>query len=64
MLLTYPFSADAARYERLRDELTLYRLTLGQPRQGDMVELLARRGVDGGAVAAIDLRSPAAPPGP
>lgn len=64
VLLTYPFSADAAKYERLRDELTLYRLTLGQPRQGDMVELLARRGVDGGAVAAIDLRSPAASPGP
>jgi len=58
VLLSYPFSVDAAKYERLRDELTLYRLTLGQPRQGDMVEMLARRGVDGDAIAAIDLRSP------
>ncbi|MDJ1371447.1 helicase-related protein [Gulosibacter molinativorax] len=56
VLVTYPFSSDAAKYERLRDDLTRYRLTLGQPRQGDMVEMLAKRGVDGADVASIDLR--------
>ena len=46
------------KYEQLRTALTLYRLTLGQPRQEDMVELLAKKGVDGEAVPTIDLRPP------
>ncbi|WP_199224457.1 helicase-related protein [Serinibacter arcticus] len=58
VIATYPLSRDHAKYDRLRDALTLYRLTLGQPRQEDMVELLRKRGVDGGAVPTIDLRPP------
>jgi hypothetical protein len=41
----YPLSQDHDRYRRLKDDLVLYRLTFGQPRQEDMVELLRRRGV-------------------
>jgi hypothetical protein len=57
----YPLSRDIARYERLRDSLALYRLTLGQPRQEDMVELLRQRGVDGATAPMIDLRPPLSP---
>lgn len=56
VVASYPFSRDTERYARLRDALALYRLTLGQPRQEDMVELMRKRGVDGRAVPAIDLR--------
>ena len=41
----YPLSQDHDRYSQLKDDLVLYRLTFGQPRQEDMVELLRRRGV-------------------
>lgn len=58
VLAQYPLSRDIDKYERLRGALTLYRLTLGQPRQEDMIEMLAKRGVDGGAVPTIDLRPP------
>lgn len=58
ILACYPLSRDRARYERLRDDLALYRLTLGQPRQEDMVELLRKRGVDGENAPTIDLRPP------
>ena len=39
-------SRDHARLARLRQDLALYRLTFGQPRQEDMLELLRRRGVE------------------
>ncbi len=58
MIAQYPLSHDIAKYERLRSALTLYRLTLGQPRQEDMVDMLAKRGVDGESVPTIDLRPP------
>lgn len=61
VLARYPLSRDELRYERLRDELALYRLTLGQPRQEDMVELLRKRGVDGETAPTIDLRPPRSP---
>lgn len=37
----YPMSYDIANYERLKDVLTLYRLSMGQPRQEELVEMLA-----------------------
>lgn len=58
IVMEHPLSKDRLRYERLRDSLALYRLTLGQPRQEDMVELMKQRGVDGAVVAPIDLRPP------
>jgi len=60
VLATYPLSRDSERYERLRGALTLYRLTLGQPRQEDMVDLLARSGIDADELPTIDLRPPPA----
>lgn len=61
VLAHYPLSRDIGRYERLRSALTLYRLTLGQPRQEDMVEMLARRGVEATELPTIDLRAPRRP---
>ncbi|TPX02691.1 SWF/SNF helicase family protein, partial [Schumannella luteola] len=60
LLATYPLSRDADKYERLRSALTLYRLTLGQPRQEDMIDMLARRDVADDALPTIDLRPPSA----
>lgn len=36
----YPMSNDIGRYQRLIEVLSLYRLTLGQPRQEELLELL------------------------
>lgn len=38
----YPFSQDKMKYDRLINVLALYRLTLGQPRQEEMIEILQR----------------------
>lgn len=54
----YPLSKDRERYERLKKDMTLYRLTLGQPRQEDMLALLEQRGIAAEAVEALDLRPP------
>lgn len=56
-----PLSRDAERYRRLQRSLGLYRMVLGQPRQEDLVELLAHRGEDVEAIRAelhVDLRPP------
>lgn len=61
-LLPYPLSSDLTRYERLKEDLVLYRLTFGQPRQEDLLELLRKRGVgteaSKGASLRLDLRPP------
>lgn len=36
----YPMSSDVDRYKRLIDVLSLYRLTMGQPRQEELIEML------------------------
>ena len=36
----YPVSSDVERYHRLIEVLSLYRLTMGQPRQEELLELL------------------------
>ena len=38
----YPFSQDKTKYDRLINVLALYRLTLGQPRQEEMITILDR----------------------
>lgn len=38
----YPFSQDKTKYDRLINVLALYRLTLGQPRQEEMITILNR----------------------
>lgn len=42
----FAFSTDLDRYNRMKRDVALYRLTFGQPRQEDMLEVLRRRGVD------------------
>ncbi len=59
VIATFPMSQDIAKYRRLTNALTLYRLTLGQPRQEDMVELLERRGLATDRLPTIDLSPPA-----
>ena len=58
VIAQYPLSRDAVKYERLRKALTMYRLTLGQPRQEDMLELLAKMGAEADGMPTIDLRPP------
>ena len=58
-IASFTLSRDHERYERLLDALTLYRLTLGQPRQEDMIRLMQQSGVERDlAEGAIDLRPP------
>jgi hypothetical protein len=37
-IITYPLSRDIAKLARLKETSTSYRLTLGQPRQEDMLD--------------------------
>lgn len=39
----YPMSIDNERYQRLIEVLSLYRLTMGQPRQEELLELLENK---------------------
>lgn len=49
---------DIEKYVQPRSALALYRLTLGQPRQEDMVEVLQRRNIDAADIPTIDLSPP------
>ena len=55
-LLNYPLSRDTGKALELKDDLALYRLAFGQPRQEDLLDFLKRRGVDGSDVVGLDLR--------
>jgi hypothetical protein len=61
-VLPFPLSSDGARYRRLKDDLALYRLTFGQPRQEDLLELLKQRGVQYDAARMEQLRLRLSPP--
>jgi hypothetical protein len=58
-LLNYPLSRDAAKLVAIKDDLALYRLALGQPRQEDLLDFLKRRGVTGRDAKGLNLRPPA-----
>ena len=45
IILEYPLSLDQGRYGRLKKVLSLYRLTMGQPRQEELLEMLAASGL-------------------
>jgi hypothetical protein len=62
-LTPYPLSNDTTRLARLKQDLALYRLTFGQPRQEDMLELLRRRGVKDHPDRMDELRLDLTPPG-
>jgi Helicase conserved C-terminal domain len=61
-LAPYPLSVDAARLTELKQNVALYRLTFGQPRQEDMLELLRRSGTASHAVQLEELRLDLSPP--
>ena len=61
-LINYPLSRDTAKVVALKDDLALYRLAFGQPRQEDLLDFLKRRGVDSADTAGIDLRPDAVRP--
>ncbi len=42
----YPYSSDITKYQRLIDVLSVYRLTLGQPNQEDLVDAIKRADID------------------
>lgn len=53
MVPQYPMSCDIARYKRLIKVLSLYRLTLGQPRQEELLELLGKQNLSDQQVAQL-----------
>ena len=61
-LLNYPLSRDTAKAVALKDDLALYRLAFGQPRQEDLLDFLRRSGVDGADAVGLDLRPNAIKP--
>lgn len=62
-VVPYPLSVDLSRLSRVKEDLALYRLTFGQPRQEDMLELLRHRGVAHQPELLRDLGLSLAPPG-
>ena len=60
-LAPFPLSSDRPRYEQLKEDVALYRLTFGQPRQEDMLELLRSRSPVQVAPSRINLRPPSRP---
>lgn len=58
-----PLSRDLARYEQMKKDLAMYRLTFGQPRQEDMLALLTSTGLAQRPTdqQTIDLRPPTEP---
>lgn len=63
VVMPYPLSTDAGRYRRIKDDLALYRLTFGQPRQEDLLEILKRRGVNDDPERIAELKLDLRPPG-
>lgn len=51
-------STDQARYERVRRDVSLYRLMFGQRRQEDMLELLQEAGAGRAEAFRISLAPP------
>ena len=45
VILEYPLSLDQGKYHRLTSILSLYRLTLGQPRQEELLDMLSESGL-------------------
>lgn len=58
-----PLSKEIQRAERLRRDRALYRIAFGQPRQEDLIELLARQGLGSDEVRLRELRIDLRPPG-
>jgi hypothetical protein len=60
-LLPYPLSRDVPKVQQLKEALVMYRLAFGQPRQEDLLALLAAQHGDGERrPEALNLRPPKA----
>jgi len=58
-LMPFPLSADLGKLRRIKRDLALYRMTFGQARQEDLVEILATTGPNGRLdKLRLDLRAP------
>lgn len=51
----YPLSIDNERYQRLIDMLSLYRLTMGQPRQEELLNLLENKNLSSDQISQLML---------
>lgn len=51
----YPMSRDLYRYSRMIDMLSYYRITLGQPRQEELVEMLKNMGLSDDQLSSITI---------
>lgn len=58
IIMAHPHSSEILRYQGLTETLTHYRLTLGQPRQQDLVQLIQRHGMSVQDLPTIDLSPP------
>ncbi len=58
----FRFSNDFDRYDRMKRDVALYRLTFGQPRQEDMLVVLRRRGFDADPASLGAFRIDLSPP--
>lgn len=57
----FALSSDLRKYERIKQDVALYRLAFGQPRQEDMIELLRSRGLDADVERLMESRIDLAP---
>lgn len=66
LIASYPLSRDGARERRILEEVQMYRLVFGQPRQEELLGILKQQGVEAksaeGRRMLIDLRPPSTPP--
>ncbi len=58
----YPLTIDHERLRRLKDDFALYRLTFGQPRQEDLLNVLRSQGIQTNEEQAARLRLDLSPP--
>jgi len=61
-ILPFALSHDITRYRQLKDDLALYRLTFGQPRQEDLLAVLQSLGVQHDPLRSDELRLRLLPP--
>ncbi|QIX27215.1 DEAD/DEAH box helicase [Nocardioides sp. JQ2195] len=57
----FAFSTDLERYDLMKRDVALYRLTFGQPRQEDVLDVLRRRGLDADPEALKEFKIDLAP---
>ncbi|MDM7489842.1 DEAD/DEAH box helicase [Rhodococcus sp. CSLK01-03] len=57
----FALSSDEEKYQRIKQDVALYRLAFGQPRQEDMMDLLRQRGLDADPNHLLNMRIDLAP---